>query len=73
MPQGTLKADPEASEGKYLGRDGAYQPLLIGDMPPEAGDSFVLWARLSGAAVQLKGIGADGVQLEFGWAWDKPA
>ena len=73
MPQGTVKADPEASGGKYVGRDGAYQPLLIGDMPTGAGDSFVLWARLRGVAVQLKGIAADGGQHEFGWVWDKPA
>ena len=73
VPQGTVKPDPEASGGKYVGRDGAYQPLLISDMPPGAGDSFVLWARLRGAAVQLKGVAADGTQHEFGWAWDKPA
>ncbi len=68
---GTVKADPDASGGKYVAQEGAYQPLILTTLPP-SGDSFVVWARVRGVAVQLKGIAADGSQHDLNWVWDKP-
>ena len=70
-PSGAVKADPNASGGKYVAQNGAYQPMIVTALPAD-GDSFTVWARVRGVALQLKGIYADGSQHELNWEWDKP-
>ena len=70
-PSGAVKADPDASGGRYVFQDGAYQPMIVTALPTE-GDEFTVWARVRGVALQLKGIYADGSQHELNWEWDKP-
>ena len=71
-PSGAVKADPDASGGRYVSQNGAYQPMIVTALPTE-GDAFTIWARVRGVALQLKGIYADGSQHELNWEWDKPA
>ena len=71
-PQGEIVSDPTASGGKYVKRDGDYQPLMFAAVP-SAGDSFVVWARVKGTSIQLKGVGGDGKQKELNWVYAAPS
>ena len=71
-PKGEVVSDPSASGGKYVKVNGDYQPVEFASLP-KTGDSFVVWVRVKGTAVQLKGIGTDGKQKELNWIYDTPA
>lgn len=70
-PQGTVVADASCSGGKYVHRDGDYQPVIFAPVPKD-GDSFILWARVRGEALQLKGVAEGGKQTDLNWVYDKP-
>ena len=69
---GTIAADRTASGGKYVHRDGDYQPVLFADVPQHPGESLTVWVRYRGVGLQLKGVGADDKQTEIQWLYDAP-
>ena len=70
--QGTVVADKAASGGKYVHREGDYQPLILTDVPSKLGDSLTVWVRYRGVGIQLKGVDSEGKQKELQWLYDSP-
>ncbi len=72
VAQGTVITDKVASGGKYVHREGDYQPLILASVPSRHGDSLTVWVRYRGVGVQLKGVDPDGKQRELPWLYDRP-
>lgn len=71
-PKGTVASDVNASGGKYVTNDRAYQPLVITPLPSD-GDVFTIWVRYRGTSIQLKGVAGDGSQKPLNWIYDQPS
>jgi hypothetical protein len=64
-------ADPAASGGVFVHAPKDYAPVFRAYVPAK-GDSFTIWVRHRGHAVQLKTFEPDGItQIEHAWAWHK--
>ena len=71
-PQGRVQADKTAREGKFVSRDGDYQPIFTADLPPQTGPEITFWARYRGVGLQLKSVGGDGKQTDRQWLYEAP-
>ena len=70
--QGEVHADKTARKGKFVSRNGAYQPIFTAAVPALTGPEITVWARYRGVSLQLKSLGADGVQTERQWVYETP-
>jgi len=64
--------DNTAWGGEYASNSKPYNPIFIGDIATVTGDPIIVWARIRGFAVQIKGIADSGNQTELSWNWEKP-
>ena len=70
--QGTVQPDKAARGGKFVSREGDYQPIFMADLPALTGPEITVWVRYRGVGLQLKSIGGDGRQTERQWLYDAP-
>ena len=71
-PQGHVDTDKMAREGKFVSRDGDYQPIFAAETPALNGSELTVWARYRGVSLQLKTMDSDGGQTEKQWLYDAP-
>ncbi len=61
--------DDPALGGEFVTHKEAYNPIFSSNLSEVGGDPIIVWARVKGMAIQLKGVTGES-QKEFEWNWD---